>query len=187
MLKEMNIKILLLYASLFLFTRCSTKTTVQVLRHPLIQFDYNNNISWTDNSYLFEPPVQVVVYPADTLLPGKIYTRFSLQATGRDSKGNTLQLNLLFDASDPTQLIGSYKPAYTSGNGLSQVELFNLQNNALADYGLCPNDTNSILVIQRQSEAESLIAGNFQVNLCNVRDSSLKILITNGIFTDITY
>jgi len=182
----MERKFLLLWAAFFLFAGCSTKTTVQVPRHPLIQFDYGN-LSWTDNHYLFETPVQVVAYPADTLLPGKIYTRYSLQAFGQDSKGNNLQLNIMFDASDATQLIGIYKPAYTSVNGLAQVQLFNLDDNSFSYYGLCPNDTASLLQIQRQSEAESLIAGNFQMSLCNARDTSQKIFITNGILTDINY
>jgi hypothetical protein len=182
----MERKSLLFCAAIFLFAGCSTKTTVQVPRHPLIQFDYGAQ-SWTDSRYLFGMPVQVVAYPADTLLPGRIYTRYSLQATGQDTKGNSLQLNIMFDASDALQLIGIYRSAYTSGNGLAQVQLFNIDNNSLSDYGLCPNDTTSMFQVQRQSAAESLIAGIFQVSLCNARDTSQKIFITNGTFTDINY
>jgi hypothetical protein len=157
-----------------------------VPRHPLIQFNYGA-LLWTDTRYLFETPFQVVAYPADTLLTGQEYTRYTLQATGQDSKGNKLQLNIMFDASDAAQLVGTYKPAYTTGSGLAQVQLFNLDNNSLSDYGLCPNDTTSLFQIQRQSAAESLIAGNFQMSLCNARDTSQKIFITNGILTDINY
>jgi hypothetical protein len=177
---------LMLCAALFLFAGCSTKTTVQVPRHPLMQFNYDA-LLWTDTRYLFETPFQVVAYPADTLLPGGEYTRYSLQAVGQDSKGNTLQLNIVFDVSDAAQLVGTYKPAYTAFNGLAQVQLFNLGNNSFSDYGLCSNDTTSIFQIQRQSETEKLIAGNFQMSLCNARDTSQKIFITNGILTDINY
>lgn len=182
----MERRFLLLCVALYFFAGCSTKTTVQVPRHSLIQFNYGS-LSWTDNRYFFATPVQVVAYPADTLLPGKIYTRYSLQAVGQDTKGNTLQLNIMFDASDAAQLVGIYTPAYTPGNGLAQVQLFNLNNNSLSDYGLCPNDTTSLFQIQRQSAAESLIAGNFQMSLCNTRDTSQKIFITNGILTDLNY
>ena len=165
---------------------CSTKTTVQVARHPLIQFTYNSLI-WQDNNYIFSQPVKVVAYPADTLLPGGFYSRYSLQAFGQDSKGNNLQLNIAFDASDPTQLVGLYRTAYTKNLGLASAQLFNLDNNNLSEYSLSANDTTSFLQILRQSQSEMLISGIFQLTLNNTRDTTQKIMITNGTLTDINY
>lgn len=165
---------------------CSTKTTVQVVRHPLIQFTYND-LLWNDNSYYFINPVQVVAYPADSTQPGRLYTRYALQAYGKDSKGNNLQLNISFDVSVQNQLVGNYTNRYSINGGLAGVQLFNLDNNNLSYYGLCPNDTSSILQVQKQSPSESLISGNFQMTLCNARDNTDSIKITNGIITDITY
>ena len=177
-----------LQLSLYLcfLSACSTKTTVQVVRHPLIQFN-SGAATWTETSYFFLRPFQIVSYPADTTLPGRLYDRFTLQAIGRDTKGENLQLTLVFDAVDSADLTGPYSPAYSSIKGLAQVQLFNLDNNNLSYYSLCSNDSSSVLQIQRQSVTENLVSGSFQFTLCNARDTSQKIAITNGIFTDIHY
>ena len=182
----MKKKLLPLFGILFLFSACSPDTTVQIVRHPLIKFSYNST-SWQADNYFFVGPSQVVAYPANTTQPGKLYNRFTLQAYGKDEQGNDLQLNILFDVADATQLIGTYSPVYTSDRGLPQVQLFNLDNNNLAAYELCANDSTAVLQIKRQSEKERLISGNFQMTLCNIRDTTQKINITNGILTDIHY
>ena len=159
---------------------------VQVARHPLIQFSYDSLV-WQDNSYFFLEPLKVVAYPADSTLPGKYYTRYTLQAFGHDSKGNSLQFNISFDASDPNQLVGTYRQAYSQSSGLAQAALYGLDNNNLSEYTLNPADTTAFLQIKRQSGAESLIAGTFQMILDNTRDTARKIVITNGSLTDIIY
>lgn len=172
------------------FFGCSrNETTVQILRTPLLTFSFNGTSTWKADSYSFAPVSKIVVYPADTSQTGQLFNRYTLQATGKDSSGNTYQLILTFDNADPNLLTGTYTPHYTNQTGLSQVQLFNLTNsNDLSAYNLCANDTtNAILQIQKQKADERLIAGVFQMMLCNSRDSSKKINITNGIIKDIKY
>ena len=180
-------KILILVATLAIFiTACTSKTTVAVLRNPIIEFKYDS-LSWVDNSYFVTGPSKIVAYPADTTLPGKLYNRFVVTAYGVNSKGNNLQFNINFDVEDPSQIVGIYKTSYTVHGGLASAQLFNLDNNSLADYTLAISDTTSFLQIQRQSAAEMLMAGVFQLTLYNTRDTAQKIFITDGIFTDIIY
>jgi len=159
------------------------------LRTPLLSFNFNGSSTWKADNYSFAPVSKVVVYPADTSQTGQLFNRYTLQGTGKDSAGNTYQLIIAFDNADPDLLIGTYKPRYTNQNGLVQVQLFNLTNsNDLAAYNLCVDDTaNAILQIEKQKRDERLITGSFQMMLCNSRDSSKKINITNGILKDIKY
>ena len=182
----MQQKLLCLLSIICLFSACSQDTTVQIQRHPLIKFTYQST-SWNADNYFFVGPAQVVAYPANTSQPGKLYNRYTLQAYGKDEQGNNLQLNILFDAADAEQLIGTYRMRYSADKGLPQVQLFNLDKNNLAAYELCSTDTTAQLSIQRQSQTEQLISGTFQMMLCNTRDTTQKISITNGVLTDIHY
>ncbi len=87
------------------------------------------------------------------------------------------------------QLVGTYTPLHNLQRGLAQVQLFDLTNgNDLMAYELC-NDVvpGSIFQVQKLSQAEQIMTGNFQFTLCNVRDTTQKITLTNGTFTDIKY
>lgn len=179
-----------LLSLLIILSGCSDEqTSVQIIRTPSLTFNFNNTSSWKADNYLFSPVSKVVVYPQDTSLPGQLYNRFSLQATGRDSIGNTYQLFISFDAVDVNQLSGVYSPFYTSQRGLAQVQIYNLTNsNNLSAYNLCVvNLANAVFQIQKQNINETLITGTFHMTLCNSRDSSDKINITNGIMKDIKY
>ncbi len=171
----------------YILAGCSKESlTVQFQRNPLIKFDTDSS-SWTADSYFFTGPAKVVVYPSDTTLAGTLYNRFILQATGKDSKNNPLQLNLTFDVAETTQLAGMYNTSYTIDKGLQQVQLFNT-GASLEAFQLCPPGSISpMLQIQKQSVAERLITGTFQMTLCNARDTTQKIHIKNGIITDIHY
>lgn len=173
---------------IFLLVGCSREElTVQVVRNPLVQFAASS-FSWKADSYSFRNPVQVVQYPSTASQTGKVYTRHTLQAIGRDDKGQRLQLNMSFDASGLSRLTGEYKPTYTDQRGLAAVQLYNLEENSLAAYRLSTNDTATArLVIQRQSQSEGLLAGTFQMTLANERDTAQKIVITNGILNDVRF
>lgn len=184
-----KILLLSLFMGIFFFGCSHDETTVQILRTPLLSFNFNGSSTWKADNYSFAPVSKVVVYPADTSQTGQLFNRYTLQGTGKDSAGNNYQLIITFDNSDPNLLTGTYKPHYTNETGLAQVQLFNLTNsNDLAAYNLCTNDTaNAILQIQKQKPDERLITGSFQMMLCNSRDSSKKINITNGVIKDIKY
>lgn len=184
-----NLRLLpLLFLFLFLSGCSDEQTSVQIIRTPSLTFNLNGS-SWKADNYSFAPISKVVVYPQDTTLPGQLYNRFSLQATGRDSAGNTYQLFITFDAIDVNQLSGIYSPFYTPQRGLSQVQLYNLTNsNNLSAYTLCADNlANAVFQIQKQNIDETLITGVFQMTLCNSRDTTEKINITNGIMKDIKY
>lgn len=186
-------KKIFLYLSFFIaifFVGCShDETTVQIIRTPIISFNFNGNSSWKADNYSFAAVTKVVVYPQDTTQASQLFNRFTLQGLGRDNTGNNYQLIITFDAVDVNQLVGVYSPLYTPQRGLSQVQLFNLTNsNTLSAYNLCQgNMANNILQIQKQSTDERLITGSFQMTLCNARDSTQKIIITNGLLKDINY
>ena len=144
-------------------------------------------MTWQAANYFFSAPAQVVAYPADTTQQGRLYSRFTLQANGTNDKGQNLQLILMFDVVDATQLIGTYRTRYTTSRGLAQAQIFNLSGNNLASYMMRAGDTTAVFNIQRQSQKELLIAGSFQMRLYNTRDTSQVINITKGTFTDINY
>lgn len=177
------------FISVFFYSCTQDETTVQIVHTPLLSFNFNGNSSWLASSYSFAAITKVVVYPQDTTQPSQLFNRFTLQGLGKDNTGNTYQLIITFDAFDVNQLVGIYSTDYTSQRGLSQVQLFNLTNsNTLAAYNLCQgNMANNILQIQKQSTDESLLTGVFQMTLCNSRDSTQKIAITNGLLKDINY
>lgn len=171
------------------FTACSREEedTVQIVRNPVIAFS-TDTLVWQSGSYFFLNPIQVVRYPAQAVGSAKIYTRYSLQATGKDNKGSTLQLNLLFDAGERDQLMGVYRAAYTEQRGLAGVHLYNLQNGQLAAYKLSLQDTaTATLHIRRQYEKERLISGTFEMTLSNEQDTSKKIRIRDGVLQDLRY
>lgn len=165
-------------------------TTVQIVRNPLIKFDFDSgNGSWQSSNYTFTKIARVVVYPQDTTKPGQLYNRITFQSSGKDNSGNTLQLIVAFDAVDMTQLTGVYNSSYTTQRGLAQVQLYNLTDNSnLAAYSLCDQSiSNADFKIEKQKADEKLITGTFHMTLCDARDSTKKINITNGVFTDLTY
>ncbi len=165
-------------------------TTVQVVRNPLIKFEFNGGTaSWQTTNYAFTSISKVVVYPQNTTQPGQLYNRITFQSSGKDNSGNTLQLIIAFDAVDMNQLSGVYNSSYTIQRGLAQVQLYNLTDNSnLAAYSLCDQTiSNAEFQIEKQKPDEKLITGTFHVTLCDARDSTKKINITNGVFTDLTY
>lgn len=187
MIKRFTSSLLLLF---FLAGCTKDVTTVQVVRHPLIKFNLDSaNTSWQSSNYDFTSIAKVVVYPQDATKPGQLYNRVTFQASGKDNSGKTLQLIIAFDAVDMTQLSGVYNSSYTTQRGLAQVQLYNLTDNAnLAAYSLCDQTiSNATFQIEKQKADEKLITGSFHMTLCDARDSTKKINITNGIFTDITY
>jgi hypothetical protein len=187
-IKLSDMKKALLLSSLFVFIACSREeVVVQVVRNPLIQFS-SSSFTWKADSYSFRDPVQVVQYPANTSQPGRVYNRYTMQATGRDDRGQRLQLTLSFDASDIPRLTGEYRPTYTANRGLAGVQLYNLEQASLASYRLNDADTATArLLIQRHSETEQLMSGSFQMTLSDERDPTKKIVITNGILNDVRY
>ena len=173
----------------FLLAGCSNdETTVQIIRTPSLTCNVNG-IPWKADTYSFSAVSKVVVYPADPNQSGQFFNRFTLQSSGRDSVGNTYQLIIMFDVLDMTQLAGAYTPVYTAQRGLAQAQLFDLTNsNDLSAFNLCGNNTNNAsFQIQKQGVNEKLISGDFQMTLCNSRDTTQKLNITNGIFKDIKY
>lgn len=179
--------LLLICLTGYLFSGCTREDlTVQIVRNPLIQFTVDST-TWKAESYDISGPANVVVYPSNPALPGVIYNRYFLQATGKDNKGNNLQFNLVFDAVNPARLTGTYRVGYTADKGLQQAQLFTLDG-SLSAFAFCSNDTiTPVLQIQKQSETERLISGTFQMTLCNTRDATKKVIIKNGIITDIRY
>ncbi len=182
----MKYKILPITIFILLLFGCSREvTTINIVRDPTIKASIDS-ISWTADNYNFLAPVKVVQYPADPTASSRLYNRYTLQATGTDEKGNNLQLIITFDAVDNNQLVGTYKPKYSDTKGLEQVQVFNLNSSTLAAYRMCDTAFTS-LFIRKQSISEKLIAGSFQARLCNIRDTTRKIRITNGVITDIRY
>lgn len=176
----------LLPVLLLLLTACSQDLTVEVKRNPVIQFNYGS-ASWKSNQYYFTEVAKVVAYPAGQAQAGKLYNRLTMQAFGETSRNENLQLILSFDVTDADRLVGTYRTGYTAERGLASVQIFNLTNNSLAAYELVKSDSAALLQIQRQGQTERLIAGVFRMTIQNLKDTSQKISITNGVLTDIHY
>ncbi len=187
-MKKRNLLFLLLIG-IFIKSCSNDATTVQVIRTPLFTFNLNGTSTWKASAYSFTSISKVVMYPADTTQPGQLYNRLTLQGSGTDSSGSVYQINISFDAVDVNQLVGVYNTLHTAQRGLGEVQLFNLTNSSdLSVYNLCgDNSSNAVLQIQKQSQDENLITGLFQMTLCNSRDTTQKVNITNGILKDIKY
>ena len=187
-MKKRNL-LFLLFIGIIIKSCSNDATTVQIIHTPLFTFNLNGTSPWTASTYSFTSISKVVVYPADTSQPGQLYNRLTLQGSGKDSSGNVYQINISFDAANVNQLVGVYNTLHTAQSGLGDVQLFNLTNsNDLSVYNLCnDNISNAVLQIQKQSQDESLITGSFQMTLCNSRDTTQKLNITNGILKDIKY
>lgn len=181
---------LLLFFVTLVFFSCSTdQTTVQIIRTPLLKFDFSPSNSWKADNYSISNTSKVVVYPQDTSLPAQLYDRYTLQGSGKDQSGHTYQLVITFDVSDSSQIVGIYKTAYNSQRGLAQVQLFDLTNkNDLSVYNLCAEDLpNDVLQIQKEKADEKIITGAFQMSVCNSRDTTQKLTIMNGTIKDLKY
>jgi len=176
-------------SSLFFFSCSSDETTVQIVRAPVLKFDFSPSNSWTASRYSINNTSQVVVYPQDPGQPAQLYDRYTLEGAGKDDSGQTYQIILTFDVSDTSQLVGIYSPSYNTQRGLAQVQLFNLTNkNDLSVYNLCgDNLANDIFQIQKEKQDEKIITGVFQMTLCDSRDSTKKLNIINGSMKDLKY
>ncbi|MEO6546633.1 MAG: hypothetical protein ABIN94_01485 [Ferruginibacter sp.] len=186
-MRRSYLSVLILFS--IIYYGCSPdELTVQVIRNPIIKFNLNG-ASWKSDKYSFTTPSMVVVYPSDTTQPGKFYNRITLQSTGRDINNKNLQLIISFDNVDASQLVGIYSPSHTALRGLASAQLYDLTNaNNLQAYQLCnDNLQTSLFQIQKQKQDERLVSGVFQITMCNVRDTTQKIEIIDGTFTDIKY
>lgn len=181
--------LLFLFVSIVFLSCSSDQTTVEIIRTPLLQFDESASNTWKADNYSLSNSSKVVVYPGDSTLPAQLFDRYTLQGSGKDQAGHTYQLVVTFDVSDSSQLVGIYKPSYTTAKGLAQVQLFDLTNrNDLSVYNLwaggLPND---VLQIQKEKADEKIISGVFQMTVCNARDTTQKITIMNGTIKDLKY
>lgn len=185
----MKKKLLLLTLGVSLIFGCAKdETTIQVLRTPVLSFQLNDSSTWKADTYLFTPVSKVVVYPSDTSQSAVLFNRYTLQATGKSTNGKTYQLIFSIDNATSNLLTGTYAPKYTGQAGLAQVQLYDVTNsNDLAAYSLCDNDSDAIIEIQKQKADERIVTGNFHLTLCNTRDSTNKLHLTNGIIKDIKY
>ena len=177
-----------LFTAFFFFSCSRDETIVKIQRTPELSFDLDGT-SWKADTYGFASVSKVVVYPHDTSQPGQLLNRLTLQATGRDSLNNSYQFIVTFDVIDANNLVGTYSPAYTPQRGLAQVQLFNLTNSSdLSAYDLCDNNlANAVMQIEKQKPDERIMTGNFHMTLCNARDTTQKIFITDGVIKDIKY
>jgi hypothetical protein len=182
----MNKTILAFFTAFIILTGCSKEAlTVQVIRNPVISFD-TDSVSWRADNYFFTGPARAVVFLPNSPT-GALYNRFTLQAAGKDTRGNNLQLNIVFDAVDSNRLSGFYRPSYNPERGLQETRLYNI-GSTLSAYSLCIRDTaNAVLRVQKQSISERLITGTFEMTVCNIQDTTQKIRIRNGVITDIRY
>lgn len=163
--------------------------TVEVVRNPAISFNFDSASTWRADKFAAGTITSVIAYPSDTSQQAMLFNRLTLQPTGRDNAGNTLQLIINFDVANVSQLIGVYTPAYSTQRGLAGVQVYDRTNsNNLSVYSLCSgNIANASFQISRQNQSERIISGLFQMTLCNPRDSARQLKIVNGIFTDIRY
>ena len=179
----------LLLVTVFLFSCSSDQTTVQIIRSPLLQFNLSSSNTWKADNYSLIKTSQVVEYPQDTTLPAQFYDHYVLTGSGKDDSDHTYQLTVNFDLVSGIQLVGLYKKAYTSERGLGDVQLVDMTDKKnLAVYNLCAEDLpNDILQIEKQKPDERIITGSFQMTVCNSRDTTQKLNITNGIIKDLKY
>ncbi len=120
----------------------------------------------------------------------EFYTRYLLEARGKDAKGVDMILSIEADFLIDQDYIGVYRPSYEYN--LGGMYSFNLMNKDslgnFKSYSLDPAFlAQDYLQIERQSQEEKLILGKFFVRLICEQNPAEKLTLYQGTFKDISY
>ena len=120
----------------------------------------------------------------------EVYTRFLLEARGTSLEGHAVIIDIEFDIIPDGDFIDIYHIEYKPNIGgiYSFSYLEEVDNDTYKSYNLDISAASStFLRVKRQNNDEYLILGDFFAVLQNDKDSSDKIVLSEGVFEDILY
>jgi hypothetical protein len=172
-----------------LLSSCRDKVDLfQIERQGTLSFTTDNLVTQhADEVHFFKGKQVLYYYGADT---SEFYTRYLLEARGKDDKGADLTLSFEIDFLIDQDYIGVYRPAYQYNlGGIYSANLLNMDSTGFfKSYSLDPEYlAQDFLQIERQSKEEKLILGKFFFRLICDQDPAEKLTLYQGIFKDISY
>lgn len=145
------------------------------------------NIQYADETQFYKGKVALHIYDDGS---SELFNRYLLEAIGKTPEGNNMIIDIEFDIHTDTSYVGMYTPVYQpqSGGIYSFSYLKETSPGVWESYNLDKSDLSSTYFrIKRQNEEEKLILGDFLAKLQSDKDSSVKIVLFDGIFKDISY
>ena len=145
------------------------------------------NIHYADETQFYKGKVALHLYDDGS---SELFNRYLLEAIGKTTEGNNLIIDIEFDIVSDTSYVGLYTPIYQplSGGIYSFSYLKETSPGVWESYNLDTSDLSSTYFrIKRQNVEEKLILGDFLAKLQNDKDSSVKIVLFDGVFKDISY
>lgn len=145
------------------------------------------NMQYADDTRFYKGKVVLHSYTDGS---SELLTRFLLEATGKTPEGNNMIIDIEFDIQSDTSYVGIFTPDYqpSSGGIYSFSYLKETSPGVWDSYNLDSSDLSATYFrIKRQNLEEKLILGDFLAKLQSDKDSSVKIVLFDGIFKDISY
>jgi hypothetical protein len=182
-------QLLALFALSLLAISCRDKVDLfQIERQGTLSFSTDNIASQHADDVNFYKGKEVLFYYDSS--GHESYTRYLLEARGKDNAGADVILSIEIDFLIDQDYIGVYRPAYEYKlGGIYSLGLMN--KDSLGNYKSYRLDPEFLaedyLQIERQSPEEKLILGKFFARLVCEQNPAEKLTLYQGIFKDISY
>ena len=145
------------------------------------------NTEIADDVYFYQGKTSIYEYENGI---SEVYTRFLLEARVTSLEGHEVIIDIEFDIIPDGDFIDIYHIEYKPNIGgiYSFSYLEKIDNDTYKSYNLDVSAASStFLRVKRQNNDEYLILGDFFAVLQNDKDSSDKIVLSEGVFEDILY
>ena len=179
----------LLLLAISTFSSCKDELEVfEIIRSPVFSFSTDNlNLQNSTDVKFTKGKNTLHHYPTGENI---IYTRCLMEVSGTNPAGKKYLLSVEFDLLQQDNYIGIYRPAYVIeiGGMYSFSYLEETSANVYISYNLDPGALDSAYFrIQKQSQEEKLILGDFYAKLQNDQKPAEKLIFYQGTFKDIYY
>jgi hypothetical protein len=145
------------------------------------------SIQYADKTQFYKGKVALHLYNDGS---SELLNRYLLEAIGKTPEGKNMIIDIEFDIYTDTSYVGIYTPVYQPQYGgiYSFSYLKETSSGVWESYNLDKSDLSSTFFrIKRQNVNEKLILGDFLAKLQSDKDSSVKIVLFDGVFKDISY
>ena len=160
----------------------------QIQRQGTFSFSTDNlETLHADDVHFYKGKEVLFYYDSSTY---EFYTRYLLEARGKDNVGAELIVSVEIDFLIDQDYIGVYRPEYQYNlGGMHSFSLINRDTlGNFKSYSLDPGFlAQDFLQIERQNKEEKLILGNFLARLVCEQDTTEKLTLFQGTFKDISY
>ena len=187
--KSFRGSLFLLIFTFSVFCSCKDEVDVfEIVRSPEFSFSFDNlNIQTSTDVKFTKGKNTLHHYPTGENV---IYTRCLMEVSGTNLAGKKYLLSVEFDLTQQESYIGIYQPVYVLGVGglYSFAYLEEQSTNVYKSYNLDPNALDTTYFrVQKQSQDEQLILGDFNAKLQIDQNSAEKLIFYLGTYKDIYY